>query len=133
MGRRRRRPREAGVFESINITPFTDVLLVLLIIFLIAGSSFSPGGVPVDKLSSGSVVASGELNDEAYTLYVGEAGELFLHEGEERRPVEIKELMKERAVYLTAAPTTASEKVVFVYDQLLREHYPRVYLSAPLD
>ena len=39
-------PRDAeGVMAEINITPFTDVLLVLLIIFMILAALVTPAGV----------------------------------------------------------------------------------------
>ncbi|HKH97302.1 MAG TPA: biopolymer transporter ExbD, partial [Beijerinckiaceae bacterium] len=35
-GRRRRRARRGGAMNEINMTPFIDVMLVLLIIFMVA-------------------------------------------------------------------------------------------------
>ena len=35
-GRRRRRSRTPGAINEINVTPFIDVMLVLLIIFMVA-------------------------------------------------------------------------------------------------
>ena len=46
-GRRRRRGRRANVMAEINITPFVDVMLVLLIIFMVAAPLMTVG-VPVE-------------------------------------------------------------------------------------
>ena len=46
-GRRRRRRRRAQVMSEINITPFVDVMLVLLIIFMVAAPLMTVG-VPVE-------------------------------------------------------------------------------------
>lgn len=44
---RRLRDNEEG-FHSINITPFTDVILVLLLVFLVAGPSLLAGSVALN-------------------------------------------------------------------------------------
>lgn len=46
-GRRRRRGRRSNVMAEINITPFVDVMLVLLIIFMVAAPLMTVG-VPVE-------------------------------------------------------------------------------------
>ena len=46
-GRRRRRSRTPGAINEINMTPFIDVMLVLLIIFMVAAPMMT-AGVPLD-------------------------------------------------------------------------------------
>lgn len=59
-GRRRRRSRHAPMSE-INVTPFVDVMLVLLIIFMVAAPLMT-GGVPIElpKAQSKQLQSSGE-------------------------------------------------------------------------
>ncbi len=45
--RRRRRGRRGGAINEINMTPFIDVVLVLLIIFMVAAPMMTVG-VPLD-------------------------------------------------------------------------------------
>ncbi len=46
-GHRRRRARQAAAINEINMTPFIDVMLVLLIIFMVAAPMMT-AGVPLD-------------------------------------------------------------------------------------
>lgn len=46
-GRRRRRRRSAAPMAEINVTPFVDVVLVLLIVFMVAAPMLN-NGVPLD-------------------------------------------------------------------------------------
>ena len=46
-GRRRRRGKRRGVINEINMTPFIDVMLVLLIIFMVTAPLMT-AGVPID-------------------------------------------------------------------------------------
>lgn len=46
-GRRRRRGGRSGLMSEINVTPFVDVVLVLLIVFMVAAPMMTVG-VPID-------------------------------------------------------------------------------------
>ena len=46
-GRRRRRHKRRGAINEINMTPFIDVMLVLLIVFMVAAPLMTVG-VPLD-------------------------------------------------------------------------------------
>ena len=63
--------RERGAMSSINITPLTDVLLVLLITFLLTATAFEapPSEVPLPR-----VATSQELADKAVVLTVDRDG-----------------------------------------------------------
>ena len=131
--RRRSRSRDDGAFQAINITPFTDVLLVLLIIFLIAGSSLAPTGLDVDKLSSapqGSAEDSSEV--EEGMLWVDEDGALsYLKAGKVLSPVKLSQFDRAEPINLSAHPKASMSTVVRVYDELLNLGYSEVSLAAP--
>jgi biopolymer transport protein ExbD len=73
---------EAGIFSEINITPFTDVILVLLIIFMVSSSAMvdaaREGHLDVTLPQAGNAA---QAQGEAQTLVVGMAqdGRLFVH------------------------------------------------------
>jgi biopolymer transport protein TolR len=78
-GRRRRRTRRGGAINEINMTPFIDVMLVLLIIFMVAAPLMTVG-VPLDLPQT----KAAQLNVDAkpVTLSIKATGQVFLAENE---------------------------------------------------
>ena len=77
--RRRRRARRGGAINEINMTPFIDVMLVLLIIFMVAAPMMSTG-VPLDLPQT----KAAPLNRDAkpVTLSIRSTGQVFMGEAE---------------------------------------------------
>ena len=76
--RGRRRARRAPVSE-INVTPFVDVMLVLLIIFMVAAPLLTVG-VPIDLPETRAKALNSDT--KPITISVNEAGQVFLSETE---------------------------------------------------
>ena len=82
-GRRRRGSRRraggGGRMSDINVTPFVDVMLVLLIVFMVAAPMLT-AGVPLELPKS----AAGPLNEdkEPLTVAVVADGRIYLQETE---------------------------------------------------
>ncbi len=78
-GRRRRRGKRGGAINEINMTPFIDVMLVLLIIFMVAAPMMT-AGVPLDLPQT----KAAPLNSDAkpVTLSIKATGQVFLGEDE---------------------------------------------------
>ena len=78
-GGRRRRSRRHAPMSEINVTPFVDVMLGLLIIFMVAAPLLTVG-VPIDLPES----QARQLNSETQpiTMSVREDGKVFLQETE---------------------------------------------------
>jgi biopolymer transport protein TolR len=74
--RRRRRPRRAPIAD-INMTPFIDVMLCLLIIFMVAAPLLT-AGVPLDLPQSQAKVLNQEK--EPLTVSVDGKGDIYLQE-----------------------------------------------------
>lgn len=64
---------------EINVTPFVDVMLVLLIVFMISAPLLT-AGVPVDLPKADAKPLLGD--DEPITVTVDQAGKLYLQETE---------------------------------------------------
>lgn len=77
-GKRRRRRRVAPVSE-INITPFVDVMLVLLIIFMVAAPLLTVG-VPIDLPETQAKSLTPET--QPITISVNQEGKVFIQENE---------------------------------------------------
>ena len=101
--RRRRRGRRHGAMNEINMTPFIDVMLVLLIIFMVAAPLMTVG-VPLDLPQT----RAAPLNVDArpITLSIRQTGQVFVGD------TELKD--HEIVPRLTASATQGLEERVFV-------------------
>ncbi len=77
-GRKRRKNRHAPISE-INVTPFVDVMLVLLIVFMVAAPLLTVG-VPIDLPETEAKALNSET--QPITISVNEEGKVFLQETE---------------------------------------------------
>ena len=80
-GGKRRRSKRSAPMADMNMIPFIDVMLVLLVIFMVAAPLLTTG-VPVDLPKTGA----SQLNIEQKPLSVSinEKGQIFLQEKEVR-------------------------------------------------
>ncbi len=78
-GGRRRRGRRGAPMAEINMTPFIDVMLVLLIIFMVAAPLLTVG-VPLDlpQTKAGPI----NIDQKPLTISIDEKGSVFLQEKE---------------------------------------------------
>jgi biopolymer transport protein TolR len=80
-GRRRRRGRKGGAINEINMTPFIDVMLVLLIVFMVAAPLMTVG-VPLDLPQTKAAPIN--MDQKPLTLSIDAKGKVFLNEAELR-------------------------------------------------
>ena len=78
-GGHRRRGRRNQLMSEINVTPFVDVMLVLLIIFMVAAPLLTVG-VPIDLPETRANALNSET--QPITISVNEAGQVYLQETE---------------------------------------------------
>ncbi|MCA0406374.1 MAG: biopolymer transporter ExbD [Proteobacteria bacterium] len=136
-GGKRRRGNRGGVMAEINMIPFIDVMLVLLIIFMVAAPMLTVG-VPVDLPKT----SAGELNIDKKPLAVtiDNAGRLFIQENEttlERLVGELTPLAKEgfdERIYVRGAAKAEYGKVAEVLALLKKAGFNKTALiNAPPD
>jgi biopolymer transport protein TolR len=75
----RRRGRHHGLMAEINVTPFVDVMLVLLIIFMVAAPLLTVG-VPIDLPETQAKALNSET--KPITISVNQDGQVYLQETE---------------------------------------------------
>jgi len=121
-GGRRRRRGHAQPMSEINVTPFVDVMLVLLIIFMVA-APLSIVGVPVELPKTAAGAISGD-QEEPLTVTVTADGLLMIQTTEtadaELVP-KLRAIAAERSddkIFLRADGAIAYERVVQVMGAL---------------
>jgi biopolymer transport protein TolR len=75
----KRRGRRRAVMSEINVTPFVDVMLVLLIVFMVSAPLLTVG-VPIDLPQSQA--KSLQQDNEPLTISVNVDGQVFLRDQE---------------------------------------------------
>src|ERR1700677_1340644 len=85
-GRRRRGVPRYGAMAEINMTPFIDVMLVLLIIFMVAAPLLATG-VPIDLPQT--TAAALNIDQKPISLSIDEKGAIYLMD----QPVAVEDLV----------------------------------------
>ncbi|MFZ2102513.1 MAG: protein TolR [Oricola sp.] len=75
--RRSRRHQSAKLMSEINVTPFVDVMLVLLIIFMVAAPLLTVG-VPIDLPESRASALNSDT--QPITISIRDNGEIYIQE-----------------------------------------------------
>ncbi|MEE9428706.1 MAG: protein TolR [Paracoccaceae bacterium] len=121
-GRRGRRRRNSHVMSEINITPFVDVMLVLLIIFMVAAPLMTVG-VPV-KLPETAATALSSEQEEPLTVTLTVDGRLLIQTTETEPDVLIGKLRaialerSDNKIFLRADGAIPYERVMQVMGAL---------------
>jgi biopolymer transport protein TolR len=98
-GRGRRGVPRYGAMADINMTPFIDVMLVLLIIFMVAAPLLT-NGVTVDlpKASAGAL----NIEQKPVAIAIDEKGQIYVQE----QPVADADVVKRLTALATDGPDT---------------------------
>jgi biopolymer transport protein TolR len=112
-GGRRNRARRHTVMHEINVTPFVDVMLVLLIIFMVTAPLLL-SGLPVDLPSVRG--QSLNVNQEQLTVTLDREGRVYLGSSEE--PVAVDQL----ATKLKAIARNVEEQTILFRGDRLVEY-----------
>ncbi|MBC8716686.1 MULTISPECIES: protein TolR [Brucella/Ochrobactrum group] len=102
-GGRRRRGRKKALMSEINVTPFVDVMLVLLIIFMVSAPLLTVG-VPIDLPDTQAKAMNADT--QPITVSVNNEGRIFIQETE----IPIDEVVPK----LQAIAKTGYEERIFV-------------------
>lgn len=133
-GNRRRRSRRGGAkpMSEINVTPFVDVMLVLLIIFMVAAPLMTVG-VPVELPKTAANALPGE-QEEPLSVTITAQGVVMIQKTEVPRADLVNRLRAIAAeregdrVFLRADGAVAYEQVVQVMGALNRAGFGNIGL-----
>jgi biopolymer transport protein TolR len=135
-GGRRRRGRRGAPIADINMTPFIDVMLVLLIIFMVTAPLMT-AGVPLDlpKTSAGQLNVDQKpitisINDKAQ-IFIGETQITLAEIGTRIQPL-AKQGFDER-IYVRGAKQVDYGTVAQVMSAITAAGYKRVALLTEQD
>lgn len=121
-GRRGRRRGQSAAMSEINVTPFVDVMLVLLIIFMVAAPMMTVG-VPVE-LPETAASALAQESEDPLSITLTADGRVLLMNNEENQDelvTKLQAIAAERSddkVFLRADGSIPYEKVVQVMGAL---------------
>ena len=133
----RSRGRGRRTISEINMVPFIDVMLVLLIIFMVTAPLITPSLIDLP-----SVGKAARTPDQLIQITIGRDESLSLRHGDTQRPVAADQLLAQvRAaqggqadlpVVISADRAVKYEVVVKVMDRLQRGGISRVGLAVQL-
>ena len=135
------RGRGRRTINEINMVPFIDVMLVLLIIFMVTAPLIAPSVIDLP-----SVGKAAKTPDVVVQIIISKDESLALKDKDQSTPVTMKDLVKAvkgaqsagraspggTAVVISADKTVKYETVVKVMDVLQRAGVQRVGLSVQL-
>jgi len=131
------RGRGRRTINEINMVPFIDVMLVLLIIFMVTAPLIAPSMINLPSVGKGA-----KQPDQVLQIVIGKDEALALKLKDKSSPITLKELAQavkqaqsgttDSAVVISADKSVKYEAVVRVMDTLQRAGVARVGLSVQL-
>ncbi|MGE4396738.1 MAG: TonB system transport protein ExbD [Sulfurimonas sp.] len=116
-------------FDEINVIPFIDIMLVLLVMVLTTATFVNQGIIPIELPEAKA--AAKESAQKEVTVYVNAKGELFI----EKEKVDLKtlelrlsKLSKEQTVVLRSDKESRFQDFVSVMDILKRLNHEQLYI-----
>lgn len=116
-------------FDEINVIPFIDIMLVLLVMVLTTATFIKQGVIPVE-LPQAKATKKEDVKKEI-SVYVNAKGEMFL----EKEKVDVKvleerlsQISKEQTVVLRSDKESRFQDFVTVMDILKRLKHEQLYI-----
>ena len=130
-GRRRRGVPRYGAMAEINMTPFIDVMLVLLIIFMVAAPLLATG-VPIDLPETRAAALN--IDQKPISVAIDEKGQVFLMD----QPIAVEQLIEkikavakagmDERIYVRGAKTVNYGRVAQVMSLITTAGFKKVAL-----
>ncbi len=116
-------------FDQINVIPFIDIMLVLLVMVLTTATFIKQGIIPVDLPKAQQEEKQQDL--EELTIYITKEGKLYLDKEEislEALRVKMSAVSKEQNVVLRSDKEATFQQFVSVMDLLKELEHEQLYI-----
>lgn len=122
-----KKPRKR--FDEINVIPFIDIMLVLLVMVLTTATFIKQGVIPVDLPEA--VSSEKEEIKKEVSVYVNDKGEMFFEKTKvdyKTLEMEISKVSKNQTVVLRSDKQSKFQDFVNVMDILKRLNHEQLYI-----
>ena len=116
-------------FDEINVIPFIDIMLVLLVMVLTTATFIKQGVIPVD-LPEAKATNKEDVKNEV-TVYVNDKGEMFFEKEEvglQELEEKLSKVSKKQTVILRSDKKSKFQDFVSVMDILKRLGHQQLYI-----
>ncbi len=116
--------RRSSKFDNINVVPFIDIMLVLLVIVLTTASFIQTGLIKLDLPTSSSKIEEKETKE--LKIFIKKSGEIFLgkeHIAHNRVDKTILTYDKKTPIYIYSDKNVTFQNFVFILDILKKNGY----------
>lgn len=118
-------------FEEINVIPFIDIMLVLLVMVLTTATFVNQGIIPIDLPKANSSQKKDDQEKKEVNIYVKSDGDIYI----DKDKVDIKELKirlssipKDQVVVLRSDKDSKFQDFVAVMDTLKELNHDQLYI-----
>lgn len=121
--------KEPKRFDQINVIPFIDIMLVLLVMVLTTATFIKQGIIPVE-LPEAKASTKEELKKEV-NVYVNSSGEMFLDKEKlsaSELETKLAQVSKDQTVVLRSDKESKFQDFVTVMDILKRLNHEQLYI-----
>jgi biopolymer transport protein ExbD len=121
-------------FDTINVVPFIDIMLVLLVIILTTASFIQTGMIKLDLPTSSSKPK--EQPKKELKISIKKSGEIFFDKEKIAKEEVEKTLLthdKEHPIHLYCDKEASFEQFVFLLDILKKNHYENLGIVTKND